>query len=46
MSWQQSSGCITAHTFVKKLNATNYTSERTLGVLSAFNMREVSRSRM
>jgi len=44
-SWQQNSGYITAHNFLKNLNATNDTWERALCLLTAFNMGKVSRSR-
>jgi len=30
ISWQQNSGCITAHNFVKKLNVANDASEHVL----------------
>jgi len=45
MSWQQNSGCIIVHKFVKKLNGTNDTSECALGLLTTFNTAEVTQSR-
>jgi len=45
MSWQQNSGYITAHNFFKNLNVTNDTSEHALGLVTAFNMGKISRSK-
>ena len=38
MSWQQNSGCITAHSFVKNLNVANDASEHAFNLLTTFNM--------
>jgi len=43
--WQQNNGCITAHNFVKNLNAANDASARVLGLLTAFNIGKVTRSK-
>jgi len=41
ISWQQNSGCITAHNFVKNLNVANDVSEHAFNLLTTFNMGKV-----
>ena len=45
MSWQQNSGCITAHNFVKNLNVANDASEHAFNLLTAFNTGKVTQKR-
>jgi len=45
MSWQQNSGCITAHNFVKNLNVATDASEHAFNLLTAFNTRKITQKR-